>query len=101
MPVAFAKVAFTPSVLAQQDRMASGRYARLLSDDRQGGDRIGPAERAFIEHVDGFYQRPSRKPAGPMSSSAAGRAGSCACWTIRPSPMRICAATASTSAWAT
>jgi len=56
MPVAFAKVAFTPSVLAQQDRMGSGRYARLLSDDRQGGDRIGPAERAFIEHVDGFYQ---------------------------------------------
>ena len=56
MPVAFAKVAFTPSVLAQQDRMGSGRYARLLSDDRQGGDRIGPAERAFIEQIDGFYQ---------------------------------------------
>lgn len=56
MPVAFAKVAFTPSVLAQQERMGSGRYARLLSDDRQGGDRIGPAERTFIEQIDGFYQ---------------------------------------------
>jgi len=56
MPVAFAKVAFTPSVLAQQERMGSGRYARLLSEDRQGGDRIGPAERTFIEQIDGFYQ---------------------------------------------
>lgn len=56
MAVAFAKIAFTPSVRAQQERLGSGRYSKLLSDERQGGDRLGPQEAAFIAQRDGFYQ---------------------------------------------
>ena len=56
MAYAFAKIAFTPTVRAQQERLGSGQYARFLSDDRQGGDRLSTAERVFIEERDGFYQ---------------------------------------------
>ncbi|MCV6591590.1 MAG: pyridoxamine 5'-phosphate oxidase family protein [Silicimonas sp.] len=56
MALAFADIAFTPAVRARQDRLGSGRYAAFLEEDRQGGDRLGEAERAFIEERDGFYQ---------------------------------------------
>lgn len=56
MPMAFANIAFTPAVRRRQDRLGSGRYAALLSDDRNGGQRLGDAERAFVEARDGFYQ---------------------------------------------
>lgn len=56
MALAFADIAFTPAVRRRQDRHGAGRYARFLSDDRQGGAQLGAAERAFIEARDGFYQ---------------------------------------------
>ncbi|MDU8942315.1 pyridoxamine 5'-phosphate oxidase family protein [Ovoidimarina sediminis] len=56
MALAFAEISFTPAVRRRQERHGSGSYARFLSDDRQGGARLGEAERAFIEARDGFYQ---------------------------------------------
>ena len=57
MPLAFADIAFTPQVRAEQERQGSGTaYGRFLSDDRMGGDRLGPEEIAFLTQRDGFYQ---------------------------------------------
>lgn len=53
MALAFAEIAFTPAVRARQDRLGSGRYAAFLAEERQGGDRLGAAEREFIEDRDG------------------------------------------------
>ena len=50
----FARIAFTPSVLAAQEAMGSKRaYERA----RQGGaaDRVGEDERSFLEERDSFY----------------------------------------------
>lgn len=56
MPYAFAEIAFTPSVRAQQDRLGSGNYANFLSAEREGDNRLSPVEQEFIEGRDGFYQ---------------------------------------------
>jgi predicted pyridoxine 5'-phosphate oxidase superfamily flavin-nucleotide-binding protein len=56
MARAFARIAFTPAVRRRQARHGGERYARLLSDEHEGGARLGAAERAFIEARDGFYQ---------------------------------------------
>ena len=48
MAIAFADIAFTPSVLRTQEQNGSGRYAGFLSETRSGGDRLGEDERAFI-----------------------------------------------------
>lgn len=56
MALAFAEIAFTPTVLAQQEQGGSGQYARLLAAERTGGDRLTDDERAFVEARDGFYQ---------------------------------------------
>jgi len=56
MAYAFADIAFTPAVRAAQDRNGSGSYAKFLTDERSGGDMLGPDEAAFIQARDGFYQ---------------------------------------------
>ncbi|AXI46683.1 pyridoxamine 5-phosphate oxidase [Sulfitobacter sp. SK012] len=57
MPLAFAKIAFTPSVQAEQAKFGSANtYAKFLSDDRWGGDQIGPDEAEFLGERDGFFQ---------------------------------------------
>lgn len=57
MARAFAEIAFTPAVQAQQARLGSAYgYAKFLSPDRSGGDMIGPDEARFIQMRDGFYQ---------------------------------------------
>lgn len=56
MALAFAEIAFTPAVRAQQERGGSGQYARFLSAERTGGDQLSDAERTFVEARDGFYQ---------------------------------------------
>lgn len=57
MPLAFADIAFTPSVQAEQEKFGSaGVYGKFLSQDRWGGDRIGPDEAAFLNERDGFFQ---------------------------------------------
>lgn len=57
MARAFAEIAFTPSVLAEQARQgSSGSYAKFLDDGVMTGDVLGQAEAAFIAERDGFYQ---------------------------------------------
>lgn len=57
MPRAFAEIAFTPNVRAEQARMGSAQgYARFLSPDAEGGKALSAAEAAFIHARDGFYQ---------------------------------------------
>lgn len=52
---AFAGIAFTPSVKAQQERHGSrAGYARL-EEGPPSHDAIGPAEAAFVAARDGFY----------------------------------------------
>lgn len=57
MSLAFADIAFTPLVQAEQDQRGSGKtYRKFLSDDREGGDRLGPQEAEFVTQRDGFFQ---------------------------------------------
>lgn len=57
MALAFADIAFTPSVRAEQDRCGSAKtYGKFLSDERWGGDLLGPEEAAFLTARDGFFQ---------------------------------------------
>jgi len=57
MARAFAEIAFTPAVLAEQARQGSaGSYAKFLDPAAAPGNRLGPAEAAFIAQRDGFYQ---------------------------------------------
>lgn len=57
MPRAFAEIAFTPSVLAAQEKQGSAEgYANFLDPNADRGDRIGPNEAQFISLRDGFYQ---------------------------------------------
>lgn len=57
MPLAFADIAFTPSVQAEQAKFGSAKtYEKFLSDDRWGGDHLGAEEAAFLSDRDGFFQ---------------------------------------------
>ncbi|GAA6180032.1 MULTISPECIES: pyridoxamine 5'-phosphate oxidase family protein [unclassified Shimia] len=57
MARAFATIAFTPEVRAQQSRMGSAEgYGKFLSDDAAGAEELGPEEVRFIGARDGFYQ---------------------------------------------
>lgn len=57
MSRSFAEIAFTPTVLAEQQRMGSAdHYAGFLDPDEASGNRIGPVEQQFIGERDGFYQ---------------------------------------------
>jgi uncharacterized protein len=57
MARAFAEIAFTPEVLAEQARQGSAAsYARFLDPGEGAGAVLGPAEAEFIARRDGFYQ---------------------------------------------
>jgi Ethanolamine utilization protein EutJ (predicted chaperonin) len=58
MALAFADIAFTPKVRAEQERLGSaGIYARFLVDEPPAAaDALTARETAFIEARDGFYQ---------------------------------------------
>lgn len=57
MARAFAEIAFTPSVRAEQEKMGSADgYTKFLSQDADAQNRLGPQEIAFIAERDGFYQ---------------------------------------------
>lgn len=56
MARAFAEIAFTPSVLAAQDRNGSrDAYDRFLAPQTEPGNVLGEAEAAFVGQRDGFY----------------------------------------------
>jgi len=56
MPRAFTKLAFTPSVKAVQERQGSRELNLAHERAADPHARLGPAERAFLEERDGFYQ---------------------------------------------
>ena len=57
MARAFAEIAFTFDVLAEQARQGSaGSYAKFLDSEAAPADKLGPAEAAFVGARDGFYQ---------------------------------------------
>jgi len=57
MANAYAQIAFTANIRAEQARLGSAEsYSRLLSDDRQDGAELGPREAAFIEARDAVFQ---------------------------------------------
>ncbi|WDI30093.1 pyridoxamine 5'-phosphate oxidase family protein [Hyphococcus flavus] len=57
MPRAFAEIAFTPSVIDVQRQQGSAEsYAKLLSPEAAGGEKLTKQEIAFIAERDGFYQ---------------------------------------------
>lgn len=57
MPLAFAGIAFTPSVRAEQYTFGSASvYDKFLSNDRSGGDQLGPEEADFLSQRDGIFQ---------------------------------------------
>lgn len=57
MARAFATIAFTPAVRAQQSRRGSAEaYTRFLAGDEIYPDELGPQEADFIAARDGFYQ---------------------------------------------
>lgn len=76
MPIAFADIAFTPLVRAEQDRRGSAEaYGKFLSNDRQGGDRLGPEEARFLTERDGFYQATVSESGWPYVQFRGGGAG--------------------------
>lgn len=75
MALAFAEIAFTQDVLAQQERMGSGGYKRFLSNERMGGDILGPQEAEFIAAADGFYQASVSETGWPYVQFRGGAAG--------------------------
>ncbi len=57
MTRAFAKISFTPAVLAVQEKQGSAEnYASFLAKSADPGDKLGYAEAEFIMAMDGFYQ---------------------------------------------
>ncbi len=57
MARAFADIAFTPAVRAQQNRMGSAAgYDKFLADEAVRSDELGSEEASFIANRDGFYQ---------------------------------------------
>lgn len=76
MARAFAEIAFTPAVRAEQERLGATKLnARYLGDDVDPADRFGPAEQAFIEARDGFYQATVSKTGWPYVQFRGGPAG--------------------------
>jgi predicted pyridoxine 5'-phosphate oxidase superfamily flavin-nucleotide-binding protein len=57
MPNAYANIAFTPRVRAEQRRFGSAdAYARVLLPERDDGAELGPREASFLSARDGFFQ---------------------------------------------
>jgi hypothetical protein len=57
MPNAYANIAFTPRVRAEQRRFGSAdAYSRVLSPEREDGAELGPREAAFLSARDGLFQ---------------------------------------------
>jgi predicted pyridoxine 5'-phosphate oxidase superfamily flavin-nucleotide-binding protein len=57
MARAFAEIAFTPAVIAAQESQGSAAgYAKFLSAEAVGGDRLTAGEAAFIAERDSFFQ---------------------------------------------
>ena len=71
----FKELAFTEAVKAEQERHGSRRqYARLGREGAEG-DRLGVAEREFIEGRDSFYMAVTTETGWPYVQHRGGRTG--------------------------
>src|SRR3546814_2228679 len=69
MARAFAEIAFTPAVRAEQARQGSaGSYAKFLDAEAAARDSLGAAEAAFVAERDGFYQATVGETGWPRSA---------------------------------
>ena len=76
MARAFAEIAFTPAVLAAQEKQGSARnYARFLTPEADAGDRLTETEAAFIAARDGFFQATVSETGWPYVQFRGGPAG--------------------------
>ena len=76
MALSFAKLAFTPTVRAEQEKRGSAEgYAKFLSDERQGGDVLTMAEATFLLERDGFYMSTVFESGWPYVQFRGGPAG--------------------------
>ncbi len=76
MARAFAEIAFTPTVIARQAELGSAAgYAKFLSPDADGGDRLSETEVAFISGRDAFYQATVSETGWPYVQFRGGPAG--------------------------
>jgi len=76
MPLAFADIAFTPAVRAEQAARGSDRtYASFTSAEVNGGDRLGPDEAAFLRARDGLFQATVSETGWPYVQFRGGEPG--------------------------
>ena len=76
MARAFTEIAFTPAVLAEQERLGSAElYAKARAPEAERADRIGPREAEFIAARDGFYQASVGETGWPYVQFRGGPAG--------------------------
>ena len=76
MALAFADIAFTPKVRAEQERRGSANaYGKFLSEDRWGGDQLGVEEAAFLTERDGFFQASTSETGWPYVQFRGGTPG--------------------------
>jgi hypothetical protein len=76
MARAFAEIAFTPTVRANQQRQGSAAtYAKFLTPKAERGDRLTADEAAFIAERDGFYQATVSETGWPYVQFRGGPAG--------------------------
>src|SRR3546814_16200052 len=77
MSRAFAEIAFTPAVRAEQARQGSaGSYAKFLDAEADARDSLGAAEAAFVAERNGFYQATVGDTGGPYVEFRGGPRGS-------------------------
>lgn len=76
MAHAFADIAFTPRVKAEQERQGSrAAYARFEGGDEPHHDRLGPGEAAFIGMRDSFYMATASETGWPYIQHRGGPVG--------------------------
>lgn len=71
----FAKISFTPSVKAAQERYGSRSHNQPFEDMDESGDTLGEAEIAFIHARDGFYQATVNEDGWPYVQFRGGPVG--------------------------
>jgi uncharacterized protein len=76
MSSAYARIAFTPTVRAEQARHGSDRiYSRILSGPGSEGTRLTAREATFLEARDGVFQATVSETGWPYVQFRGGRAG--------------------------
>ena len=76
MARAFAEIAFTPAVRAEQARQGSDQgYGKFLSDEAPPANQLGPDEASFIEARDSMFQATAASNGWPYVQHRGGPKG--------------------------